>query len=533
MRSGEEDEALAALVRSLPPGRSLELPLAPLDPGDLGRLVHARTGEWLPPPELARLHRASAGNPLMALELVRAAGARPATDVRRLLAQRLAPLSPEARALLRVVAALPEPAVDRVPAAGLEEALAADLVIRDGERLRFSHPLIAAVVEERTPPAEWRAVHAGLAERTEDPEQRARHLAAAIEGPDETVAAALADAATRAEARGATLAGAELRERAAVLTPPADEPRRVARLLAAAGALLSVGDGQRARGLLDGVLERAPAGPARAAALHKLAWLVTDDSALTLAREALAEAGDDQALCAEIEISAFQFAMMGGEMALAVRHAESAAKRAEAAGRPDLLANALSDLAFIRHNAGEGVQRELLERAIALERGSPRRGRDDTSREVLGLQLYINGDLAEARELLVDERERARERGNLEHEGFALLLLTELEVRAGRWQLAEMYARATLRAHGRGRTVERRGGRALDVRAGRGASRPCRLGAFARRDRPPAGGGARRPRVRDPLLARPRVPRTLARRRGRRRPPPRAVAGPRGAALDR
>ena len=207
----------------------------------------------------------------MALELVRAPGAEPATDIRRLLAQRLAALSAEARALLRVVAALAEPTVDRVPAAGLEEALAADVVVRDGERLRFSHPLIAAVVEERTPPAEWRAVHAGLAEQAEDPEQRARHLAAAVEGPDETVAAALADAAARAEARGATTAAAELARAAAELTPPADEPRRLERLLAAADALMTVGDGQRARASLDEVLERAPAGPARADALHKLA----------------------------------------------------------------------------------------------------------------------------------------------------------------------------------------------------------------------------------------------------------------------
>ena len=71
------------------------------------------------------------------------------------------------------------------PAGGLEEALAADVLVRDGRRVRFSHPLIAAVVQERTPPGEWRAVHARLAELTDGPEQRARHLAAASDGPDE------------------------------------------------------------------------------------------------------------------------------------------------------------------------------------------------------------------------------------------------------------------------------------------------------------------------------------------------------------
>ena len=316
----------------------------------------------------------------MALELVRAPGAEPATDIRRLLAQRLAALSAEARALLRVVAALAEPTVDRVPAEALEEALAADVVVRDGERLRFTHPLIAAVVEERTPPAEWRAVHAGLAEQAVDPEQRALHLAVAAEGPDETVAAALANAAIRAEARGATTAAAELAEQSAALTPPADVTRRLERLLSAAAALTTVGDGQRARRVLDEVLERAPAGPARADALHKLASQVTDDSARSLIDAALVEAGEDDALGADIEHSASVVAMMSGDIPAAVRHVESAARRAERAGRPKLLANALSTLALIRHNAGEGVQRELLERADVLDRSEPGRGWEDTPR---------------------------------------------------------------------------------------------------------------------------------------------------------
>ena len=56
----------------------------------------------------------------------------------------------------------------------------------------------------------------------------------------------------------------------------------------------------------------------------------------------------------------------------------------------------------------------------------------------------MNGDFAEARELLVGELERARRRGYLDHEHFALMLLTVLEIRAGRWRLAESYARRCL-----------------------------------------------------------------------------------------
>ena len=103
VRSGEADEALATLLRGLP---ALELAVAPLGAAELGRVIHARTGERLAPPALARLHASCRGNPLMALELIRAPEAARATDVRRLLARRLAALPPDTRALLRVVAAL-------------------------------------------------------------------------------------------------------------------------------------------------------------------------------------------------------------------------------------------------------------------------------------------------------------------------------------------------------------------------------------------------------------------------------------------
>ena len=449
VRRGEADEAVAGLVRALPVDQAIELAVGPLDPGALGRLVHARTGTWMAPPALARLHAACEGNPLLALELVRAPGAEAATDIRRLLATRVGALAPDTRAALRFVAALAEPTLEAVEAAvgssgGLEEALAADVIVRDGGRLRFSHPLIGAVVQERTPLGEWRAIHARLAELTDEPEQRARHLAAASEGPDEVVAAALEAAAGEAATRGATMAAAELAERAAELTPDAD--RGLRRLIAAADAAMIVGDGQRARAALDEVVARAEAGPRRADALHMLAHLATDDSALRLVDAALAEAGEDDVTRADMELSASNFAAMSGAMPLSLRYADAAVRHAEASGDPGVLSRALSHIAFTRQNAGEGLQRELLMRADALEREGSGRGRDDTPLQILGLQLSVVGELAEARELLIAERERARARGYLDHEDFALLLLAQLEVRAGRWQLAEGYARQALEA---------------------------------------------------------------------------------------
>ena len=229
------------------------------------------------------------------------------------------------------------------------------------------------MVEERTPPSEWRSIHARLAEEARTPEQRARHLAAAADGPDEQVAAALEAAASDADGprchdRGRRAGGAGGRADA-----DTDVERRVDRLLLAAGAAINAGEGPRARPLLEEVLERTPAGPRRAHALHKLAYLVEDAGALAMAEAALDEAGDDDELCADIELSAALFAEMGGKPARSRQLVESAAARAEAAGLTFLLSQALSALAFRRHTAGEGVQRELLVRADALERAAPGR----------------------------------------------------------------------------------------------------------------------------------------------------------------
>ena len=367
----------------------------------------------------------------------------------RLLARRVGALPADTRATLRFVAALAEPTLEVLEtvgsAPGLEAALAADVLVRDGHRVRFSHPLIGAVVQERTPPGEWRAVHARLADLTDRPEERARHLAAASDGPDEQVAAALEAAAGEAATRGATMAAAELAERAAELTPPATRRDGSRGCSAQRARRCSSATARAHAASLSEVLAREAAGPRRADALHKLAYLVTDDSALSLAEEASAELHEeDAALLAEIAISASMFAVMGGGMPTALGHAEDAIRRAESSGQPFLLSQALSTTAFLRHLVGGGVQREMLLRAAALEREEGGHPGDDTPLEVLGMQLYVVGELAEARELLIGERDRAHARGYLDHESFALMLLAELEVRAGRWQLAEQYARETL-----------------------------------------------------------------------------------------
>ena len=184
-----------------------------------------------------------------------------AGDVRRLLGARVAALPRHARDVLRCVAALAVPSAEAVEAAvedaraGMEAALAAEVLVRDGERLRLAHPLFGLVIEQRTPPAEWRALHACLATVVRNVEERARHLALAATGVDPAVADALEAAADAARARGAPGAAAELAEQAAELTPPEQSGERARRLHERGGRL-------RDR-------RRQVAGPARALACRR------------------------------------------------------------------------------------------------------------------------------------------------------------------------------------------------------------------------------------------------------------------------
>ena len=89
--------------------------------------------------------------------------------------------------------------------------------------VRFDHPLLASGVYESAAAGRRRRVHARLAESLVDSEERARHLALAAAGPDESTAEALDRATESVAARGAAEAAAELKELALRMTPPEDE----------------------------------------------------------------------------------------------------------------------------------------------------------------------------------------------------------------------------------------------------------------------------------------------------------------------
>src|SRR5919198_185568 len=292
---------------SLPPSRLLRVPVGPLDFVALNALLHARLGTVLPRPLLHRIHELSGGNPFFALELARdparvdpGHGLPPTLDV--LVRDRVSALPEAAQTALLVAAAASHPTaelVDRVT--GTRDALAAaeeaHIVVLDHEAVRFEHPLLASAAYGAATPARRRDVHRELARRGRDPEERARHLAAAAMGPDEKIALALEKGAAAARARGAPAAAAELSEQAARLTPTED-PGAARRRRADAGYFhFESGDSRKALTLLEEVVGELPPGAERAEGLIRLARVrsYSDDleAATNLFLQAAEEAGED------------------------------------------------------------------------------------------------------------------------------------------------------------------------------------------------------------------------------------------------
>lgn len=453
--------------------RLLELELGPLSVGALHELLRTRIGA-LPRPLLLRIRETSGGNPFFALELARALERRggriepgrelplPGT-LESLVEERLAAIGSAAEQVCRVVAVASEPTVDLVERAGnsgragVEDALAARVLERDGERLLFAHPLLASAIAGRMPPDAARAVHERLAGLASDAEIRARHLALAASGPDGRVAEALDAAARRARARGAMSAAADLAEQALRLTPPGDEHARRRRALESADLHFEAGDVGRAVAVLEDALGGAPPGPARATVLVRLGRVRAEtsgaDEAVTLFRRALAEAAGDDGLEAEVRFQLGQFLRFtdGAEPALA--QLEAAVAAAERAGDDEWLCRCLAAYGLVHFNFGRGIAHDAMERALALDESLGESRRTSGATPFLAHQLVWSGQFARGRATLERWREWASARDHSDV-GEANWYRALLEWRAGDWEAAaHSAAEAVAIAHQFGREV--------------------------------------------------------------------------------
>jgi DNA-binding NarL/FixJ family response regulator len=281
--------ALIAAVRAgeegVVAGAQLDvLTLAGLDGAAAAALLDERWGQRLGPSVREALVRATAGNPLALVEVPdtltagQLAGHDPlpdplplAGDLERVFLERALRLPPGLRTLLLICAAEGSGSLATISRAAAELGvegppadLPEDLLRVEGPTVRFRHPLVRSAVYQGATAAARRAAHQALAGalqgREDEADRRAWHLAQAAEGPDEGVAAELERSADRALRRSGHAAAALALERAAELSPAAEDRSR--RLVAAARAAWQGGDTPRARALLGQVERLAPADPA-------------------------------------------------------------------------------------------------------------------------------------------------------------------------------------------------------------------------------------------------------------------------------
>jgi DNA-binding CsgD family transcriptional regulator len=260
-----------------------ELHLGGLDPVAAGELLAAQVGP-LAPQVRDRLIAETGGNPLALLELPatltsqQLAGRAPlpqrlplSARLQQLFLERVRGLPEATQTLLLIAAAEDTGQLAPILAAGgvlgldkeaLEPAERAGLVQVVHSTLVFRHPLVRSAIYQQATVFGRRAAHRALVEVLQgglQADRRAWHLAAATQGPDEEVAAALEASADRARRRGGPAAAAAALERAAALTPATGS--RARRLVAAAEDLWEAGHTTQAKALLD-QLEAGPPEPA-------------------------------------------------------------------------------------------------------------------------------------------------------------------------------------------------------------------------------------------------------------------------------
>lgn len=236
--TGLPEPAAAALLASRAPG---------LDRADRDRLLAEAAGNPLALVELPKLARPGhpAGGPAgpllpLTARLERSFAAQQSTLPETTRAVLLAAAASDSGALPEVLGAASALAGTQVTADALLPAIDAGLLETGETGLRFRHPLMRSAIYQAAGTAQQQAAHTALAALlTGRPDRRAWHLAAAMLGPDEQVAADLEAAAVRAVKRSAFSLAADAYRRAAQLSD--DTFSRARRLLLAAETALSSG----------------------------------------------------------------------------------------------------------------------------------------------------------------------------------------------------------------------------------------------------------------------------------------------------
>ncbi|MGA7910133.1 MAG: AAA family ATPase [Candidatus Dormiibacterota bacterium] len=392
------DDRMAVLATTRAPGQTLaalgedrvvRLSIGPLSLAALHRVLQTRLGRSFPRLVLVKIHRASRGNPLHALEIGRAlvsSGARVSPgaalpvheSLDRLLIDRILALPARTRDALCFAALAADLTLDTLSRAGFDDPLVAlepgvreEIVTLAGGGVRFTHPLIAAAVVAGMGTRKVRDIHALLAQQADSIETSAWHAGLAAEGPDQRVADDLATAAALARRRGAPIAAGELLELARSVMPGEHAETAGELTFQAAENYFEAGELERAASLLRELASTGAQDRPRARALQLLSQVSTKTfsfvEARAYAQEALDTAGDDPALRAAILLDRALADFCLGDLGSAAETTANAVTEATRAGIPALRAQALASRTITRFFLGLGIDEAPLAEALALE----------------------------------------------------------------------------------------------------------------------------------------------------------------------
>ncbi|WP_256107375.1 LuxR family transcriptional regulator [Streptomyces sp. ODS05-4] len=435
----------------------------PLHADELAELL-VRNG--LPARLAGRIHRSSGGNPRLALAVGRTladapgpvhhAEALPLSGRARDAARRmLAPVAPDVRAtlLLAALALRPTAALLRRagrPAAEAELAAAerAGLVaLAEDGTVAFTAGLLRSTLVQDTCWTERSAGHAALARIADDPVEEIRHRALAAGAPDERLAAEVAAAGERARGRGDHPLAAELALLAAECTPAADGPRRVGRLVEAAGEAARAARADLALRAASDLLARdaAPADRVRA----RLAVLDTAGQGLTDLDEMYVHAMEDSegepGLRAAVLLRlSVKYMLADADPVRARGAAVESAVLAAAAGDRHTAASALTQQARMDRVLGSPGAEATLAEARALEMTDRPLGVRNAAQILTIRHALFDDRLGPARDQSYALLPLVERRGPVEDAIELLRTLAEVEARRGQCAAALAHAGRSL-----------------------------------------------------------------------------------------
>ncbi len=438
----------------IPAERRRELAIGPLSAAALHGVLKRQLKHSLPRPTLVRIARSCAGNPFYALEVARElerVGVPPPgeplpvpAELQSLVRSRMGRLTERTRDALLTAACLWQPTLDLVGAEAIGPAEEAGIVRAEhGGRLRFTHPLLASAVRDSASTARKQAVHRRLATLVTDPQERARHLAAAATGPDESVAAMLEAAAEHAASRGALSTAPELSRQALELSQDSSSARAVRRAIRFDECCVhGGGDPAEARQRLETALLKCQDPELRAELRLHIASCGREEGRAAefypMLLIALSET-KNRVLAARLHYAAIWMAQ--ADPAHGQGHCDAALRLLEEATEPGLYSSLVMHRAYLALIGGAGADDDAIERGKAIERRAVEAGLTDRS-PVPVIWPLLNDRLSEAVTVHLDHLEWSRQVGQQALEQSLTYFLALLELWRGNWRQASHWAAA-------------------------------------------------------------------------------------------